>query len=225
MIADMQGRYRDALSFEHEAMAIYREAGDRAGMGEVHFSIGSVYFYLGKYTEALKNYEEACAIATETGNRQALGKVVSGLGAVYSSAGRSRSRLGPVPEMSRDRQSIESEDEYRPGPPIISLRSTSSSAISPPRAGTPRKAALALLPAEGRSYPISRPMPSISKEWPRHGQVLDRAISSARSPSPRKRHRGARWNASPILGELYLAKGNTVKSMLRSIRAIVSVNR
>jgi len=65
MVCDLQGRYREALVNELEAMKIYREIGDESGQGEVHFSIGSAYFYLGNYEASIKHYKEAREIGVE----------------------------------------------------------------------------------------------------------------------------------------------------------------
>ncbi|MCK5408520.1 MAG: CHAT domain-containing protein, partial [Candidatus Krumholzibacteria bacterium] len=75
-------------AYEHRAMSIYEELGDKRGIGSVHFSIGSVYYYLGNFAKSMEHFEKAYAIATHEEDEGLLENVASGMGSVYFAAGR-----------------------------------------------------------------------------------------------------------------------------------------
>ena len=64
-----QAQYSEALREFQNALACYREAGNRAEEGENLHNIGFVHSHLGQYQEALDYYQQALDIAQEIGDR------------------------------------------------------------------------------------------------------------------------------------------------------------
>ncbi|NJR63588.1 MAG: CHAT domain-containing protein [Cyanobacteria bacterium CRU_2_1] len=76
-----------ALQSFEQALALYREMGDRAGEGVSLNGIGFVYDSLGQYPQALEYYQQALTIAQEIGDRSGEGTTLSNIGSVYDSLG------------------------------------------------------------------------------------------------------------------------------------------
>ena len=80
-------QFREALQSWEQALAIYREIGDRQGEGSALGSLGIAYSSLGQYERAIDFFEQRLAIAREIGNREWEGISLDSLGNAYFSLG------------------------------------------------------------------------------------------------------------------------------------------
>ncbi|MCA1591744.1 MAG: tetratricopeptide repeat protein [Acidobacteria bacterium] len=69
MAYHIQGRFERAGEFKRQALALYRELGNRRMVGNMLNSLGETARLRGDYREAFAHYREALAIAREIGNR------------------------------------------------------------------------------------------------------------------------------------------------------------
>ena len=81
------GQYPQAKEQYQQALAIFREIGDRAGEGTTLNNIGAVYSSLGQYPQAKEQYQQALAIRREIGDRAGEGTTLSNLGYVFLVSG------------------------------------------------------------------------------------------------------------------------------------------
>ncbi|CAK0775775.1 hypothetical protein CCP4SC76_6090003 [Gammaproteobacteria bacterium] len=77
-------QYPHALEHYQQALAIYREIGNRQGEGANLTGIGSVYLHLYQYSEALEYHQQGLAIHREIGDREGEGWNLHDIGIVYS---------------------------------------------------------------------------------------------------------------------------------------------
>jgi len=80
-------QFREALQSWEQALAIYREIGDRQGEGNALGNLGIAYSDLGQYPQAIDLYEQSLAIAREIGDRGGEGNTLGNLGLAYFSLG------------------------------------------------------------------------------------------------------------------------------------------
>jgi class 3 adenylate cyclase/tetratricopeptide (TPR) repeat protein/predicted Ser/Thr protein kinase len=81
------GRFEHAESCKEQALALYREMGNRRGVGNMLNSLGETARLRGDYGKALARYREALAIARETGNRNGEMLYLGNLGAARAGLG------------------------------------------------------------------------------------------------------------------------------------------
>ena len=98
---DTAGHYLDALATQGHALAIARDAGDRAAEATALHHLATVYRRWGRYEEAAGYCQRALAIHREIGDR-------AGMGAALNTMGVLSRRLGRYTEaMAHYRQSLE----------------------------------------------------------------------------------------------------------------------
>src|SRR5439155_323674 len=81
-LSKMQGDYAAARSLHQEALAIWREFGDRRGIAACLQNLGIVDYNLGDYASARSLYEESLEIKRELGDRQGVAGSLNDLGNV-----------------------------------------------------------------------------------------------------------------------------------------------
>lgn len=77
-------RYGDAEESYAEASRIFREIGDRAGVGAVLTNSGILECFRGNYTAALERYQESLAIFEELGETRRIAIALLNMGTTYS---------------------------------------------------------------------------------------------------------------------------------------------
>jgi tetratricopeptide (TPR) repeat protein len=82
------GRYEEAIAFQEQALAIYREIGHRGGEATSLNNLGNAYNSLGRYQDAIAFQEQALAIYREIGDRGGEESSLGNLGTAYESLGR-----------------------------------------------------------------------------------------------------------------------------------------
>ncbi|MFB2877664.1 CHAT domain-containing protein, partial [Floridanema aerugineum] len=80
-------KFREALQSWQQALAIYREIGDRNGEGQSLGNLGLAYYSLGDYRKAIEYQQQSLAIAREIGDRNGEGQSLGNLGLAYYSLG------------------------------------------------------------------------------------------------------------------------------------------
>jgi CHAT domain-containing protein/tetratricopeptide (TPR) repeat protein len=88
-----RGQFREALEKFQQALAIFREVGDREEEGTILDDIAYVYHILGQYAEALKFRQQALAIHRKLGDRAGEAATLSGIGTVYDILGQYQKAL------------------------------------------------------------------------------------------------------------------------------------
>jgi tetratricopeptide (TPR) repeat protein len=88
------GEVRRAIGVYEQALAIFREIGDRRGEGGDLASLGNGYSVLGEVRRAIGVYEQALAIFREIGDRRGEGTALTGLGSAHSALGEVRRAIG-----------------------------------------------------------------------------------------------------------------------------------
>jgi tetratricopeptide (TPR) repeat protein len=81
------GEYRQAIDLFTQALAIFRDIGDRQGEGSVLANLGICYRRLGDYRQAINLYTQALAIFRDIGDRQGEGNALVNLGSCRGSLG------------------------------------------------------------------------------------------------------------------------------------------
>ncbi|MCA1635593.1 MAG: tetratricopeptide repeat protein [Acidobacteria bacterium] len=81
------GRFEQADNCKEQALTLYREIGNRRGVGNMLNSLGETARLRGDYRGALARYQEALAIARETGNRNGEMLYLGNLGAARAGLG------------------------------------------------------------------------------------------------------------------------------------------
>ncbi|OQY52113.1 MAG: hypothetical protein B6247_17800 [Candidatus Parabeggiatoa sp. nov. 2] len=81
------GDYPKALDFFQQALAIFRDIGDKSGQGKVLTNIGVVYKNLGDYPKALDFFQQALAIFRDIGDKSGQGTNLGNIGSVHLSLG------------------------------------------------------------------------------------------------------------------------------------------
>jgi tetratricopeptide (TPR) repeat protein len=93
MILYRWAHYPEALQKLKEALACYREAGDRRGVGDNLNNIGYIYSSLGRYQEALDYYQQALTTQQDIDDRRGVGQSFNNIGTVYSYLGQYQEAL------------------------------------------------------------------------------------------------------------------------------------
>jgi predicted ATPase len=88
VVMSRQGRADEALRAQEEALALYRDAGDRRGEGLVLGMLGLLHFRQGRIEIARRQLRAALAIHREAGNRWWEGIVLGNLGGIDAEQGR-----------------------------------------------------------------------------------------------------------------------------------------
>jgi tetratricopeptide (TPR) repeat protein len=89
---------RKSIEKCHEALDLYRRAGDRFWEAVTLNRIGFVYDLLGETQKAMEKYNEALPISRAVGNRRGEAVTLSNIGRVYLSLGDTRKALGKYNE-------------------------------------------------------------------------------------------------------------------------------
>lgn len=76
--------FQGALASFEQARALFAQADDQKGVGEMWNSMGVVYYRQGQLSEAQQALERAGALARQTGDRDGLAKSLGNLGSVYA---------------------------------------------------------------------------------------------------------------------------------------------
>jgi tetratricopeptide (TPR) repeat protein len=79
-------RYRDAIAAQERAVALFREAGDRAGEANAQDSLGQALGGAGRIDEAITAYRAAAVIFREAQDPRGEGTAMSNLGAALAAA-------------------------------------------------------------------------------------------------------------------------------------------
>ena len=82
-----KGQFKAALLSWEQALQIYRQIGDRAGVGRALGNLGIAYDSLGDYQKAIDLFQQDLAIAKELGDRAGVGSTLNNLGNAYSDLG------------------------------------------------------------------------------------------------------------------------------------------
>src|SRR5262245_11648647 len=78
---------RKSVEKYHEALALYRRAGDSSRESTIFNNIWLVYALLGEFQKALEEYNEALQISRAAGDRDEEARALNGIGTVYSAQG------------------------------------------------------------------------------------------------------------------------------------------
>ncbi|WP_353259459.1 tetratricopeptide repeat protein, partial [Prochlorothrix hollandica] len=87
-------QFREALQFWEQALAIYREIGDRQGEANSLGNLGNAYDSLGQYQRAIDYHEQSLAIKREIGDRQGEAASLGNLGIAYRNLGQYQRAIG-----------------------------------------------------------------------------------------------------------------------------------
>ena len=82
-----KSQFREAFASWEQALALYREMGDRQGEANSLGSLGLAYRSLGQYQRAIAFYEQTLTLAREIGDRQGEANSLGSLGLAYRSLG------------------------------------------------------------------------------------------------------------------------------------------
>lgn len=88
-----QGQYEKALTLYQQALAIYKEIGNRLGEAITLNNIGQIYDNLRQYEQAIKFHQQALAIYKEVGDKAGSGVALSNIGQVYEQQNKSAQAL------------------------------------------------------------------------------------------------------------------------------------
>jgi CHAT domain-containing protein/predicted negative regulator of RcsB-dependent stress response len=89
---------RKSVEKYHEALELYRSAGDRSGEAGTLNSLGIVYKSLGELRKALEEYDEALPISRAIGARKLEAETLNNIGEAYQILGETRKALEKVNE-------------------------------------------------------------------------------------------------------------------------------
>jgi DNA-binding winged helix-turn-helix (wHTH) protein/tetratricopeptide (TPR) repeat protein/TolB-like protein len=85
---ERQGDYLGAKKKYEEALAIYRESGNKLSLSNEYDNLGDILLYLGDLAAARKSYEEALAMYREIGDQNGLALAKLGIGDVFLALGK-----------------------------------------------------------------------------------------------------------------------------------------
>jgi CHAT domain-containing protein/tetratricopeptide (TPR) repeat protein len=89
---------RKSVEKYHEALDLYRRAGDRKGEAEILSNIGEVYYLLGEAQKALEKFNEALPLRRAAGDRLGEAITLNNIGEVYRSLGEMQKALDKYTE-------------------------------------------------------------------------------------------------------------------------------
>jgi tetratricopeptide (TPR) repeat protein len=84
---------RKSVEKYHEALELYRRAGDRSRVAYILNKIGWAHIYLGEMEKALEKYNEALSFSRVVGDRSEEASALNGIGVVYWMQGETRKTL------------------------------------------------------------------------------------------------------------------------------------
>jgi CHAT domain-containing protein/Flp pilus assembly protein TadD len=84
---------RKSVEKYHEALELYRRAGDRSREAYILNKIGWAHIYLGEMRKALEKYNEALSFSRAVGDRREEASALNGIGVVYWQLGEMRKTL------------------------------------------------------------------------------------------------------------------------------------
>lgn len=116
MVHHAQGRFAEADEFKRQALALYRELGNRRMVGNILNSLGETARLRGDYAEAFARYREALQIAREIGNRNGELLYLGNLGAARVGLGdyaQAESDLRRVIELASAAGYVGMSENYR----------------------------------------------------------------------------------------------------------------
>jgi tetratricopeptide (TPR) repeat protein len=87
------GDFNRAMEFYHQALAIRREIGDRAGVGRLLNNMALTSRKLGKDTQALIYFQQAIPMLEAIGDKTSIGRLLNNMGAIHESLGQSAKAL------------------------------------------------------------------------------------------------------------------------------------
>ena len=83
----LRGNTSEAMKQFERALALYKEQGNRQGVGRVMNNIGMVHALIGEYAKALEYYERALAISSDIGDKVVEASLASNIGLVNRNTG------------------------------------------------------------------------------------------------------------------------------------------
>ena len=89
----MTGATKAAVEHYQQALAIFRETGNRDGEAASLVGLAGSYATLGQTTAAIEHHQQALAIYRETGNRDGEASSLSGLGGSYATLGQTTAAI------------------------------------------------------------------------------------------------------------------------------------
>ena len=104
-----RSKFREAIEYHEQALAIAREIEDRQGEGATLCNLGNAYSDLGEVRKTIEFYEQALDISREIEDRQGEGADLGNLGTVYSGLGEIRKAI----EYHEQALDIAREIEYK----------------------------------------------------------------------------------------------------------------
>lgn len=90
--------YDDALNYSFQAKKIYKQLKDVYSLGEVHYTIGTTFFYLSAFNDALEEYMNSLQSFNVEENKQGKAKAYNGIGSVYYSIGENKKAIDYLEE-------------------------------------------------------------------------------------------------------------------------------
>jgi two-component system, NarL family, sensor histidine kinase UhpB len=78
-----QGKYRDAIKYQTEALSLRKQIGDKGNIANSLMNLGIDYWYLGQYPEALTYYLEALTIFDELKDSTGIADINNNIGGIY----------------------------------------------------------------------------------------------------------------------------------------------
>jgi tetratricopeptide (TPR) repeat protein len=101
MVARSQGNYQEATDYYEQALALFRELGDRQGEANSLMGLGMVARSQGNYKEAIDYYEQALDIMREIDDTAGIASISWNLGLLYEAQG-DMERAVPLMQASID---------------------------------------------------------------------------------------------------------------------------
>ncbi len=83
----LRGDHAEALERSTNALKLFEELGDRAGVALAIGGVGNVYAGRGDYDRALASYQQQLTISEELGDRRSVAAAVASMGRVYADRG------------------------------------------------------------------------------------------------------------------------------------------
>ena len=89
------GQLKEAAQFYQQALAIYREIGDRSEIANSLNHLGFAYKSIGQYQQAIEYYQQELTLRRELGDRRQEGYSLTNLGITYGSLGQYHKAIEP----------------------------------------------------------------------------------------------------------------------------------
>jgi CHAT domain-containing protein len=88
-----EGQFKAALLSWNQALQIYRQINDRAGISSTVGNLGLIYIFLADYKKAIEFFDESLAIAKEFGDLTLEGAALVNLGIAYDKLGKHKQAI------------------------------------------------------------------------------------------------------------------------------------